>query len=180
MADNTEERIVSGKPKEGDKALDKSLRPKRLSEYIGQDKVKENVKIAIDAAKARKEALDHVLIYGPPGLGKTSLAYLIAKELGVGIKPTSGPVIERAGDLAAILTNLRRRDLPGKNHWAVEQGTGLAARVEQAKAVFRSPAFYDGDASLEAFGVIVQALELASLPFAPAQLSCQILAFLAA
>jgi Holliday junction DNA helicase RuvB len=111
MADKTEERIVSGKPKEGDVALDKSLRPKRLSEYIGQDKVKENVKIAIAATKARKEALDHVLIYGPPGLGKTTLAHIIAAELGASIRITSGPAIERPGDLAAIITNLREGDL---------------------------------------------------------------------
>jgi len=111
MADKTEERIVSGKPKEGDVALDKSLRPKRLSEYIGQDKVKENVKIAIEATKARKEALDHVLIYGPPGLGKTTLAHIIAAELGASIRITSGPAIERPGDLAAIISNLRECDI---------------------------------------------------------------------
>jgi Holliday junction DNA helicase RuvB len=111
MADKTEERIVSGKPKEGDVALDKSLRPKRLSEYIGQDKVKENVKIAIEATKARREALDHVLIYGPPGLGKTTLAHIIAVELGASIRITSGPAIERPGDLAAIISNLREGDI---------------------------------------------------------------------
>lgn len=111
MAANPEERIVSGKPREGDVALDKSLRPKRLSEYIGQDKVKENVKIAIAAAKARKEALDHVLIYGPPGLGKTTLAHIIAAELAASIRITSGPAIERPGDLAAIITNLREGDV---------------------------------------------------------------------
>jgi Holliday junction DNA helicase RuvB len=111
MAESKEERIVSGKPKEGDVVLDKSLRPKQLSEYIGQDKVKENVKIAIAATKARKEALDHVLIYGPPGLGKTTLAHIIAVELGASIRITSGPAIERPGDLAAIITNLREGDL---------------------------------------------------------------------
>jgi len=111
MAESKEERIVSGKPKEGDVVLDKSLRPKQLSEYIGQDKVKENVKIAIAATKARKEALDHVLIYGPPGLGKTTLAHIIAAELGASIRITSGPAIERPGDLAAIITNLREGDL---------------------------------------------------------------------
>jgi Holliday junction DNA helicase RuvB len=111
MAENKEERIVSGKPREGDVALDKSLRPKRLSEYIGQDKVKENVKIAIEATKARKEALDHVLIYGPPGLGKTTLAHIIAAELGASIRVTSGPAVERPGDLAAIISNLREGDI---------------------------------------------------------------------
>ena len=111
MADQTEERIVSGKPKEGDTALDRSLRPRRLSEYIGQDKVKENVKIAIEAAKGRKEALDHVLIYGPPGLGKTTLAHIIAAELAASIRVTSGPAIERPGDLAAIISNLHEGDI---------------------------------------------------------------------
>ncbi|MBN2099909.1 MAG: Holliday junction branch migration DNA helicase RuvB [Dehalococcoidia bacterium] len=111
MSDKSEERIVSGKPKEGDVVLDKSLRPKRLSEYIGQDKVKENVKIAIEATKGRKEALDHVLIYGPPGLGKTTLAHIIAAELGASIRITSGPAIERPGDLAAIISNLREGDI---------------------------------------------------------------------
>ncbi|MDM8000662.1 MAG: Holliday junction branch migration DNA helicase RuvB [Dehalococcoidia bacterium] len=111
MADKSEERIVSGKPREGDVALDRSLRPKRLSEYIGQDKVKENVKIAIEATKARKEALDHVLIYGPPGLGKTTLAHIIAAELGASIRVTSGPAVERPGDLAAIISNLREGDI---------------------------------------------------------------------
>ncbi len=111
MADQTEERIVSGKPREGDTVLDKSLRPRRLSDYIGQDTVKENVKIAIDATKVRKEALDHVLIYGPPGLGKTTLAHIIAAELGASIRVTSGPAIERPGDLAAIISNLHEGDI---------------------------------------------------------------------
>ncbi|HPJ97031.1 MAG TPA: Holliday junction branch migration DNA helicase RuvB [Syntrophales bacterium] len=88
-----------------------SLRPKMLAEYIGQEKVKKNLAIFIDAAKGRKEALDHVLLYGPPGLGKTTLAYIVSRELGVDIKVTSGPVIERPGDLAAILTNLHEHDI---------------------------------------------------------------------
>ncbi|MDD4494151.1 MAG: Holliday junction branch migration DNA helicase RuvB [Eubacteriales bacterium] len=90
---------------------DLSLRPRVFNEYIGQKKVKENLKVFIEAAKGRKEALDHVLLYGPPGLGKTTLAYIIASELGVNIKVTSGPAIEKAGDLAAILTNLGQFDV---------------------------------------------------------------------
>lgn len=88
-----------------------SLRPKEFSEYIGQNKVKENLKIFIDAAKQRNESLDHCLLYGPPGLGKTTLALIIAQEMGVNIKITSGPAIEKAGDLAAILTNLEEGDV---------------------------------------------------------------------
>ncbi|HWO93521.1 MAG TPA: Holliday junction branch migration DNA helicase RuvB [Dehalococcoidia bacterium] len=104
-------RVVSGARREDDASLDVTLRPKRLDEYIGQDKVKENLAIAIAAAQARGEPLDHILLYGPPGLGKTTLANVIAHELGVGLRVTSGPAIERAGDLAAILTSLEPHDV---------------------------------------------------------------------
>jgi Holliday junction DNA helicase RuvB len=104
-------RIVSPKPTEDEGTFELSLRPKRLAEYIGQDKIKQNLAILLQAAQARNEAIDHVLLYGPPGLGKTTLANIIANEMHVAIKTTSGPAIERPGDLAAILTNLRAGDV---------------------------------------------------------------------
>jgi Holliday junction DNA helicase RuvB len=94
-----------------DVLFEDSLRPRTFDEFVGQEKVKSNLKVFIAAAKKRDEHLDHVLLYGPPGLGKTSLAYLIAKEMGVGIKPTAGPVIERTGDLSAILTNMQTKEV---------------------------------------------------------------------
>jgi Holliday junction DNA helicase RuvB len=107
----TEERLVSPKLKEEDYILDTSLRPKRLDEYIGQDNMKESLSVFIQAARQRGEAMDHVLLYGPPGLGKTTMAAVIANEMGVSMRSTSGPAIERPGDLAAILTNLRKNDV---------------------------------------------------------------------
>lgn len=102
----TDERVVSPAARQEDFELDYSLRPKRLAEFIGQSKVKENLTVFLQAAKGRREALDHVLLYGPPGLGKTTLAHIIANEMEAPIRTTSGPAIERPGDLAAILTNL--------------------------------------------------------------------------
>ncbi|MBL7119479.1 MAG: Holliday junction branch migration DNA helicase RuvB [Dehalococcoidia bacterium] len=105
------ERIISGKPREEEIALDSSLRPRSFAEFVGQDKVKENIKIAIAAAKGRNESLDHHLLYGPPGLGKTTLAHVVAAEKGASIRVTSGPAIERPGDVAAIITDLQEGDI---------------------------------------------------------------------
>src|SRR5512144_92251 len=104
-------RIMEPEQHDDDVQLDRSLRPLRFEDFVGQDRIKENLRVFIEAARGRGEALDHVLFCGPPGLGKTTLAHIIAQELGVGIKATSGPVLERAGDLAAILTNLQDHDV---------------------------------------------------------------------
>jgi Holliday junction DNA helicase RuvB len=106
-----EERIVNPRRQVEDLGLEFGLRPRSLAEFVGQDEVRRNLEIAMAAALARGEAVDHILVHGPPGLGKTTLAYIIAQEMGGGIKTTSGPVVERAGDLAALLTNLQPKDV---------------------------------------------------------------------
>jgi holliday junction DNA helicase RuvB len=103
--------MLSGRKTDEDLSFEVNLRPRGFDEYIGQEQVKENLKVAIAAARARHDVLDHILFHGPPGLGKTSLAYIIAREMGVNIKATSGPVVERPGDLAALLTNLEEGDV---------------------------------------------------------------------
>src|SRR5438093_3687257 len=107
----SDSRIVTASRVDEDAQYEAGLRPRRLDEYIGQDRVRENLQVSIAAARQRGEALDHVLVYGPPGLGKTTLAYVIANELGTAVRATSGPVLEKPGDLAGILTNLGEREV---------------------------------------------------------------------
>ena len=108
---DTNNRLISPIERQGDEAWDLSLRPKTLSEYIGQNKIKQNLEITVAAAQKRGEPIEHVLLYGAPGLGKTTLAHVIANEIGANIRVTSGPAIEKSGDLAAILTNLEAGDI---------------------------------------------------------------------
>ncbi|MCL5424788.1 MAG: Holliday junction branch migration DNA helicase RuvB [Gammaproteobacteria bacterium] len=105
------DRLITAEPEQGEVRIDYAIRPKRLNDYIGQPLVREQLEIFIGAARLREESLDHTLVFGPPGLGKTTLAHIIAAEMGVGMKSTSGPVLERAGDLAAMLTNLEPGDV---------------------------------------------------------------------
>ena len=105
------ERLVSSKTRENEEEVEQSSRPRRISEYIGQEKLKEHLSIMLEAAKARNETLDHLLFYGPPGLGKTTISMVIANEMGVPIRTTSGPAIERPGDLASILSNLKQGEI---------------------------------------------------------------------
>src|SRR6187401_767424 len=105
------DRVIAGVPADEEAQYEAGLRPRSLAEYIGQDRIRDNLQVSIAAARGRGEAIDHVLLYGPPGLGKTTLAYVIGAEMGVPVRATAGPVIERAGDLVAMLTNLQQHEI---------------------------------------------------------------------
>ena len=107
----TDDRLVTAARVDEDAQYEAGLRPRQLDEYIGQDRIRENLQVAIDAAKQRAEPLDHVLLHGPPGLGKTTLAYVIGNEMGVPVRATSGPAIEKPGDLVGIVTNLKKNEV---------------------------------------------------------------------
>jgi holliday junction DNA helicase RuvB len=133
-----ERKLVASERREED-AAESSLRPQRLAEFIGQEQARKNLGIFIAAARGRKEALDHVLFVGPPGLGKTTLAQILARELGVSFRATSGPVIAKAGDLAALLTNLEERDVlfirrsrkSSIRPWRISSSTSSSARARR-------------------------------------------------
>ncbi|GIR48957.1 MAG: hypothetical protein CM15mP58_10540 [Burkholderiaceae bacterium] len=109
--ESSKREVAAEPPNQNEEKLERALRPKKLDDYVGQERIVEQIRITVQAAKMREEPVDHVLLFGPPGLGKTTLAHILAEERGVNLKTTSGPVLERAGDLAAILTNLEKNDI---------------------------------------------------------------------